>query len=341
MILVALMALCQCSSTSARGGGMALKPADCVVSVKDQKIAYYRDGHQYVAYPISTSRFGISDRPGHYGTPPGLMEVVAKIGHGVTPGTVFKNRQPTGEVIKPGSPGRDPIVSRIMWLRGLEPENQNAYSRCIYIHGTADEGDIGRPVSWGCIRMKSADVVTLFNALPIGSRVLVVEGGLPAEVPVGPQMQKLPPATTRPPLMVNPEGGLAAGRGNGIPEPAPPSHMLASATQATALASSRQERSSDTSERHSRHSSSYQTRALADGSMEYTSQDSAGPGIIMRSTHRATSSYETEKKPDRHGERATEKKADKTSDKKSDKSADKKSDKTKTKERSTADSGAN
>jgi len=234
--------------------------------------------------------------------------VVAKIGHGVAQGTVFHNRQPTGEVIKPGSPGRDPIVSRIMWLRGMESQNQNAYARCIYIHGTADEGDIGKPVSWGCIRMKSADVVSLFNALPIGARVLVTEDKLPGQVPVLPPTPTAP-ANSRPPLMLNPEGGLASsGNHGGAPmEPEPPAGMAlasasASPTSGSALAGSHPERPAiPESVARTLPASSYQVRTMNDGSTVYSPQDSAAPGMILRSTHRAASSYETEKKPP-HGQ---------------------------------------
>jgi len=81
----------------------------------------------------------------------------------------------TGEILSPNAAGRDPIVTRILWLRGLEPENANAFGRNIYIHGTPVERLIGRPASYGCIRMRSKDVVQLFNMLPIGSRVEVSE----------------------------------------------------------------------------------------------------------------------------------------------------------------------
>ncbi len=194
------LGLCQCSSQSSVAG------AGAVVSVKDQKLAVY-DGNGSIArtYPVSTSKFGLSDKPGTYGTPLGMLEVVAKIGHGAPAGAVFKNRSRTGEVIKPGTPGRDPIVSRILWLRGLEPQNRNAYNRAIYIHGTADEADVGRAASYGCIRMKSRDVIELFSNMSIGSRVYITEAKLPPSVQQGgaPRMAPLP--ADRPPLLLNPQ----------------------------------------------------------------------------------------------------------------------------------------
>ena len=212
-----LLALCQCSST----GGTASSATDCVVSVKEQKIAYYRNGKISKQFPVSTSKFGLSDKPGTYGTPLGLHEVVAKIGHGAPVGAVFHSRQWTGEVIKPDSPGRDPIVTRIMWLRGLEARNQNAYGRCIYIHGTAAERDVGRPASYGCIRMKSRDVLELFNNLSIGARVLIVEGGLPSSVPTtAPPVRQTAPAN-QPPLMLNPDAVASNAGPSSRPQPQP------------------------------------------------------------------------------------------------------------------------
>lgn len=181
--------------------------ADVVVSVKEQKLALYnRSGHITKTYPVSTSKFGLSDKPGTYGTPLGLHEIVAKIGHGAPSGAVFKSRNWTGEIIKPDSPGRDPIVSRIMWLRGMESINRNAYGRCIYIHGTAEERNVGKPVSYGCIRMTSRDVIDLFAKLQIGSKVLISRDGLPATVPMLPvPVTPTAPPTSQPPIFLNPQ----------------------------------------------------------------------------------------------------------------------------------------
>jgi len=107
-----------------------------VVSVPDQTLALINDGVVVARYSVSTSKFGLGDGTGTYATPLGAMAVASKIGANAPLGAVFKNRQPTGEVLKPNAPGRDPIVSRILWLRGLEKQNARAYSRNIYIHGT-------------------------------------------------------------------------------------------------------------------------------------------------------------------------------------------------------------
>jgi len=89
-------------------------------------------------------------------------------------GSVFKSRVRTGEILSPNAPGRDPIVTRILWLRGLEACNAQAYERGIYIHGTPVENLIGRPASYGCIRMRSRDVIRLFDATPVGTKIDVV-----------------------------------------------------------------------------------------------------------------------------------------------------------------------
>ncbi len=150
-----------------------------VVSVVDQKMIVLRDGKPFSMYPISTSKFGVGDTPGSFATPLGVLRVKEKIGHGLPPGSVFKSRQPTGEVLVVDAPGRDPIVTRILWLEGLDNNNRNAYRRYIYIHGTPEERNIGKPVSYGCIRMKSKDVIALFNTVGLNSKILITRNPLP------------------------------------------------------------------------------------------------------------------------------------------------------------------
>ncbi len=169
---------CAVQSTATRDTANSMQ-----VSVPEQKLALFRHGVLTRTYPISTSKFGLGDEPGSYRTPLGTMEVAEKIGEGKPAGAVFKSRKWTGEVIEPDSPGRDPIVSRILWLNGLEPKNKNAYSRCIYIHGTAAEKDIGKAVSYGCIRMKSKDVIDLHDSIGEGATVSVVRKKIPEPMP--------------------------------------------------------------------------------------------------------------------------------------------------------------
>jgi lipoprotein-anchoring transpeptidase ErfK/SrfK len=152
----------------------AVAAPSIVVSVPDQKLALIENGVAVAQFSISTSKFGLGDRNGSYATPLGSLEVASKIGADAPLGAVFKSRVKTGEILRPNAAGRDPIVTRILWLRGLEKRNIRAYGRNIYIHGTPVERLIGRPVSYGCIRMRSRDVASLFNAVNVGTKIAVV-----------------------------------------------------------------------------------------------------------------------------------------------------------------------
>ncbi len=172
LVAAAATALCQCSTPPP-------KNADVVVSVHDQKLGIYRNGTLVNSYRISTSKFGVGDKPGSCCTPLGQHEVVAKIGHGLPPGAVLKSRQWNGEVLPPNAPGRDPIVSRILWLDGKERSNHNAFNRFIYIHGTTEENRLGAPASYGCVRMAAKDVINVFNTVPVGACVVITNDPLP------------------------------------------------------------------------------------------------------------------------------------------------------------------
>lgn len=154
-----------------------------IVSVSDQKMLLVRDGQPIKSYKVSTSKFGVGDRPGSNKTPLGHMSVAKKIGCNAPPGAVFKSRRQTGEVIAPNSPGRDPIVTRILWLKGNEDRNHNTYRRTIYIHGTPEEKKLGRPASYGCIRMSSRDIVDLYDRIGYGADVFVVRGPIQEYAP--------------------------------------------------------------------------------------------------------------------------------------------------------------
>jgi lipoprotein-anchoring transpeptidase ErfK/SrfK len=99
--------------------------------------------------------------------------VSAKFGDHLSAGAVIKNRVPTGEIVSANAPGRDAIVSRVIWLRGMEGQNSSARDRCIYIHGTPEERRIGTPASFGCIRMRSRDVIALCDLAHVGMQVTV------------------------------------------------------------------------------------------------------------------------------------------------------------------------
>ena len=147
--------------------------ADMIVSVSDQVLALVDRGKLIARYSISTSKFGTGDSAASYRTPLGTLFVSAKIGDRLPPGAVIKNRIPTGEVVAVDAPGRDPIVSRVIWLRGMEAQNRAARDRCIYIHGTPEERRIGEPASFGCIRMRSRDIIDLYDRVHIGTHVLI------------------------------------------------------------------------------------------------------------------------------------------------------------------------
>jgi hypothetical protein len=152
------------------------------VSVPNQKMMVFKKGVHVATYDCSTSKFGLGDRPGSNRTPLGRMKVAAKVGGGQPSGMKFKSRRPTGEIVKPDAPGRDPIVSRILWLKGLESQNRNAYRRTIYIHGTAEERTIGSRTSYGCIRMRSRDVIELYGKVGVGAIVEVTLHPFPEAV---------------------------------------------------------------------------------------------------------------------------------------------------------------
>src|SRR5881275_395093 len=174
----------------------AVTPVDTssqlIVSVRDQKLMLVQNGGKVATYPVSTSMFGVGDYWGRMTTPLGYLAIEKKIGDNAPTGAVFHNRRLTGEVLQPNAPGRDPVTTRIIWFRGLEAQNAHAFSRCIYIHGTPQEQNIGRPASYGCIRMKSTDIAALYNQLTLGSIVQIV----PDRLPKVPKATPLPSSNT-------------------------------------------------------------------------------------------------------------------------------------------------
>lgn len=146
---------------------------EIVVSVADQELALIAGGKVVRRFPVSTSKFGTGDAVGSYRTPLGETFVSAKIGDGLPSGAVIKNRSATGEIVKANAAGRDAIVSRVIWLRGMDGTTGNTRDRCIYIHGTAEEQRIGCRASFGCVRMRSRDVIVLYNLVHIGTHVRI------------------------------------------------------------------------------------------------------------------------------------------------------------------------
>jgi len=132
---------------------------------------------------ISTGRKGVGEINGSEQTPRGWHKVRAKIGAGQPENTVFVARRPTGEVFHPALrmtyPGRDWILTRILWLSGLEPGRNrlgkvDTMRRFIYIHGCPDDDPMGTPGSRGCIKMRNQELVDLFERVPVGTRVHIV-----------------------------------------------------------------------------------------------------------------------------------------------------------------------
>jgi lipoprotein-anchoring transpeptidase ErfK/SrfK len=173
--VVCLFAVVLVGNTIAAPTCRAGLASEIVVSVADQELALIVRGKVVKRFPISTSKFGTGDAVGSYRTPLGETYVSAKIGDGLPLGAVIKNRNPTGEIVRAGAPGRDAIVSRVIWLRGMDGTTANTRDRCIYIHGTAEEQRIGRRASFGCIRMRSKDVIALYSLVHIGTHVRISE----------------------------------------------------------------------------------------------------------------------------------------------------------------------
>jgi len=154
-------------------------PSEVIISISEQKLVVVRDGMWTQKFRVSTSRFGTGDSYGSYKTPLGKLRVCDKIGGGLPVGSVIRHRHSTGEILPVNAPGRDPIVTRILWLEGLEPANEHAKARGIYIHGTLEESKIGDAASYGCIRMRSREVVEVYDAVPVGTLVTIQNDHLP------------------------------------------------------------------------------------------------------------------------------------------------------------------
>ena len=136
------------------------------------------------SYPVSTSRNGAGELKDSFCTPRGRHIIRAKIGAGVAENTIFIGRRPSGEIYTPAlgerNPGRDWILTRILWLSGCEPgfnrlSNVDTMQRYIYIHGSPDSAQMGKPGSIGCIRMHNPDIIALFDQIEPGTPVEILE----------------------------------------------------------------------------------------------------------------------------------------------------------------------
>ena len=162
---------------------MANPAVEIVISLTGQTLQVSRGERVEQEYLVSTSRYGPGEQRGSLCTPRGRHIIRAMIGRNLQPGTVLRARRPTGEVFSPAlersTPGRDWILSRILWLSGLEPGRNrlgdvDSMQRYIYIHGTPDHEPMGVPFSHGCIRMRNTDVCQLFELVTAGTLVHLV-----------------------------------------------------------------------------------------------------------------------------------------------------------------------
>lgn len=149
-------------------------------------------GNTLRSWRISTSRYGLGSEPGSNHTPLGRFRVARKIGDGAPLRTIFKSREVVG-VWDGGDAPEDYVLTRILWLEGLDPHNANTFDRYIYIHGTNQETRIGTPASHGCVRMTNADVVEVYDLVPEGTLVEIgdVPGGDAIPLPLSPPASDL------------------------------------------------------------------------------------------------------------------------------------------------------
>ena len=155
------------------------------ISIPDQQLVLRDErGNVLSSYAVSTALKGAGEQKNSYCTPRGRHVIRAKIGEGAPINSVFRGRRPTGEIWTPelGAqyPGRDWILTRILWLSGCEPGfnrlgNVDSMQRYIYIHGTPDSEPMGQPGSHGCVRMRNRDVIELFDLVPVGIPVTITE----------------------------------------------------------------------------------------------------------------------------------------------------------------------
>lgn len=160
-------------------------PADYLhVSITEQRLQIRQSGGIAAEYPVSTALKGAGELLGSEQTPRGWHRIRAKIGTDCEPGTVFVGRRPTGEIYSESlarqHPQRDWILTRILWLCGMEPGrnrfgNVDSMRRYIYIHGCPDSEPVGVPLSHGCVRMHNANLIDLFHRVTPGLAVLIDE----------------------------------------------------------------------------------------------------------------------------------------------------------------------
>lgn len=154
------------------------------IHIPTQKLIVFNNKKIIREYIVSTAKNGAGEQMGSEQTPRGLHVIRAKIGANSEPNTVFLKRRPTGEIysaeMRESFPERDWMLTRILWLCGLEKHKNrfgkvDSMKRKIYIHGSPDDVEMGVPGSRGCVRMRNSDIIDLFNLVPAGTRVLILE----------------------------------------------------------------------------------------------------------------------------------------------------------------------
>ena len=145
-----------------------------IINISEQALEY-----KGKSYSISTAKNGIGEVEDSYCTPTGKFKIAEKIGANLEWGAVLVDRKSTGEIynadLAKKNPDRDWILTRILWLDGVEVHNRNTKNRYIYIHGSPDETQMGIPGSKGCIRMHNYDVIELFESIHTGEDVVIIK----------------------------------------------------------------------------------------------------------------------------------------------------------------------
>lgn len=142
------------------------------IDLPRQCLTLFHGGRPFFACAISSASAGTGTAPGSLRTPTGRFVIAEKIGHQAPLGSVFRSRQPTGELANPYSPD-DQITTRILWLDGLDPSNANTRNRHIYLHGTNHEDQLGLPTSHGCIRLANTAIADLFDLIEVQTPVTI------------------------------------------------------------------------------------------------------------------------------------------------------------------------
>lgn len=149
-----------------------------LVDIENQKLTFVKNNVIFKMYPVSTSRYGIGSKENSLKTPQGIHRIIEKIGHNAPIGRIFKDRIDTGTDWTNALPDDNIILSRILRLEGLElginkGPGIDSFERYIYIHGTNHESKVGTPNSHGCVCMKNADIIELFDHIEVGTIVLI------------------------------------------------------------------------------------------------------------------------------------------------------------------------